>query len=70
MRLRSLLSVLRAADFQDHDRLAGLAGTPSHVKELPALAESLDNGADDADPLVVNHVIDEVGDVQVGFVAG
>src|ERR1700750_2489005 len=48
----------------------GLPAPPAPLQELPALAESLHDGADNPDPLVVHHMVDEVGDVQVGFVAG
>ena len=59
-----------AAHFDEDDFLAEAEGFSGGVEELPAILESFDEAGDDADVGFVEEVVDEVGGLQVGFVAG
>ena len=69
MRSGALLAVLRAPDLENDDGLASLSCPAGDLEELGPGVESLDHRTDHPDSIVVEHVVDEVGDIEVGLVA-
>ena len=65
-----LCSKLRAADLDQHDGLAPLDRQLGHFHELAGVLKAFDKPGDDFGGVVVEEVPDEVGEVQVCFVAG
>ena len=60
----------RAAHLDHHDRLALVVGSLERAPELAAVAEPLDVGGDDGRLVVVGEVLEEVGNLEIRFVAG
>ena len=59
-----------AAYLDEDDGLSALGGQLGQLDELAAVFEPLDEPGDDSGVIVVEEIPGEVGEVQVGFVAG
>ena len=70
MRVHRRLGALAAARMHHQDRLAGGAGALRRRQEIRRLAHLLDIDDDGVGRLVGGEEVDEVGEVQPGFVAG
>ena len=70
MGARGLRAGLRAPDLDQHDRLAALGGELGHRDEFRDVFEAFDETRDDARFRIVDEVAREVGEVEIGFVAG
>ena len=59
-----------AAYLDEDDGLSALGGQLGQLDELAAVFEPLDEPGDDSGVIVVEEIPGEVGEIQVGFVAG
>ena len=70
VRTGGLCAHVGAAHFDEDDFLAEAEGFLGGVEELTAVFEAFNEAGDDADVGFVEEIVDEVGGLQVGFVAG
>src|SRR5262249_27745662 len=70
VRARRFLADGRAADLEKHDRLAGRQGPSQCGGQLAAVAHAFDVPGDDAGARIVHEVVAEIGEVEIGLVAG
>ncbi len=67
---RGLAALLRAADLDRHDRLAGIARIFAGALEFVGLPDRLDEAADHLDVGIIHQIADVVGGAEPDLVAG